>query len=274
MDKNEAIKILREAHDKALFSARTALETLIPELAESEDERIRKDIITYLSNELHNIKQLTPRTNEIEAWIAYLEKQKEPLTPEEKMNHPLYLEGFDVGKKVGEVLKEQKPVEITPNQFDGITYGMKGYSSEKPAEWSEEDEKMRNAILQDLANIKAAYPKINIQVEFDWLKSLRFQPKQDVLPSLSEKEIICLKRALDYLRKEHNRYGGEDFTNEIAVLEWLITHPVLARLWKPSEEQMEQLRSAAVLPEFGPMVTTRKQFPELELLYNDLKKLM
>lgn len=42
MDKNEAIKILREAHDKALFSVRTALETLIPDLKESEDEIIRK----------------------------------------------------------------------------------------------------------------------------------------------------------------------------------------------------------------------------------------
>ena len=33
---------------------------------------------------------------------------------------------------------EQKPVDIAPNQFDGITYGMQGYSTEKPVEWSEE----------------------------------------------------------------------------------------------------------------------------------------
>ena len=36
--------------------------------------------------------------------------------------------------------KEQKSAEIAPNQFDGITYGMQGYSTEKPVEWSEEDE--------------------------------------------------------------------------------------------------------------------------------------
>lgn len=47
------------------------------ELKESEDERIRKEIINYLLNEQHNVKQLTPRTNEFEDWIAYLEKQKE-----------------------------------------------------------------------------------------------------------------------------------------------------------------------------------------------------
>lgn len=50
---------------------------IFPEIKESEDERIRKDIIVYLSNELYNVEQLTPRTNEFEAWIAYLERQKE-----------------------------------------------------------------------------------------------------------------------------------------------------------------------------------------------------
>lgn len=39
MDKQEAIKILKEFHDtSALFSVRTALETVFPELKESEDE--------------------------------------------------------------------------------------------------------------------------------------------------------------------------------------------------------------------------------------------
>lgn len=42
--------------------------------------------------------------------------------------------------------------------------------------------------------------------------------------------------------------------------------------WKPSEEQMKQLKSAADLPEFGPMVTTQKQFPDLGSLYEQLKK--
>lgn len=42
-----------------------------------EDERIRKEIHAYLFNTLHNTQQLTPRTNELELWLAYLEKQKE-----------------------------------------------------------------------------------------------------------------------------------------------------------------------------------------------------
>lgn len=83
---------------------------IFPELEESEDERIRKAIFTYLHNELTNTKQLTPRTNEFESWLAWLERQN-VTDPDVKMNHPLYLEGFDVGKEVGEIIKEQKSTE-------------------------------------------------------------------------------------------------------------------------------------------------------------------
>lgn len=41
MKKETALKILRELHAQALFSERTALETLIPELKESKDEKNR-----------------------------------------------------------------------------------------------------------------------------------------------------------------------------------------------------------------------------------------
>ena len=50
MEKKEAMKILKDFHDKsALFSVRTALETALPELAESEDEKIRKTLIEYFN---------------------------------------------------------------------------------------------------------------------------------------------------------------------------------------------------------------------------------
>lgn len=44
MNKEEALNILRDLHEESLFSVRTALETIVPELKESEDEKIRKDI--------------------------------------------------------------------------------------------------------------------------------------------------------------------------------------------------------------------------------------
>ena len=74
MDKEIALKILRELHDKALFSERTALETFIPELKESEDERIRKALITYFSDEDESYDGI-PYPN-ILAWLEAQAGQK------------------------------------------------------------------------------------------------------------------------------------------------------------------------------------------------------
>ena len=76
MTKEEAINILRETHDNSLFSVRTALETLIPELKESEDERIRKIIIKHFE-EIANRNEQSWINLDIPYILAYLEKQKE-----------------------------------------------------------------------------------------------------------------------------------------------------------------------------------------------------
>jgi hypothetical protein len=72
MDKEEAIKILKDFHDKsALFSVRTAIETLHPELKESEDEKIRKFLIKWIQdNYYHGTTEIPTKT-----LIAWLEKQ-------------------------------------------------------------------------------------------------------------------------------------------------------------------------------------------------------
>ena len=49
------------------------LENIFPELKENEDERIRKDIISYLRNEKIVKKYISDI--EIDKWIAWLEKQ-------------------------------------------------------------------------------------------------------------------------------------------------------------------------------------------------------
>lgn len=48
MKKEEALNILRNLHDNAQFSVRTALETLVPELKLSKDELTRREIIGIL----------------------------------------------------------------------------------------------------------------------------------------------------------------------------------------------------------------------------------
>ena len=119
-----------ELHEAGDYRTKQQMEIVCPELAD-EDEMIRKELIEFIQwsegrglirHDFHQAK----RPSE---WIAWLKKQKErevlppfdELTPEEKMNHPLYLEGFDVGKKVGETLKEQKPAEWSEEDEDCVS---------------------------------------------------------------------------------------------------------------------------------------------------------
>ena len=77
MDRKEAIEIVRMCCPKIANSEcdfETAMRVLVPELKESEDERVRKEIISY-------IKSSGAVTNS--NWIAWLEKQGENVYNEE-----------------------------------------------------------------------------------------------------------------------------------------------------------------------------------------------
>lgn len=56
-----------------------ALETLVPELRDSEDERIRKEIICFIEYEeaRGNIPDRWYQAKRPRVWISYLEKQKD-----------------------------------------------------------------------------------------------------------------------------------------------------------------------------------------------------
>ena len=147
-------------------------------------------------------------------------------------------------------------------------------------EWSEEDEETLAcaiSVFEDFAECKnISVPPASAKRYLKRLKSLRPQPKQ----KWSQEDNDFADDAIACVTRCHKKYiDNKEFYqslrhNTMDIIRWLIkVRKRLTPQWKPSEEQMEQLRSAAVLPEFGPMVTTKKQFPDLESLYNDLKKL-
>ena len=74
MEKETAMKILKKLHGKSLFAERTALETLIPELKESEDEKIRKEILEFV--------EIMANSKSSKKWIAWLEEQAEQKSTE------------------------------------------------------------------------------------------------------------------------------------------------------------------------------------------------
>ena len=153
----EALNRAKELHESGNALTKAQMEIVFPELNESEDEKIRTRLIALV--------EAFGQGSYKNEMLAYLERQKEPLAPEEKMNHPLYLEGFDVGKKVGEVLKEQKP-----------------------AEWSEEEKGILIECISVLQNSSH-------WLLADKLSSLRPQPHWKP----SKDEITAIEVAVKYL---------------------------------------------------------------------------
>ena len=129
------------------------LSKLLPE-KESEDERIRKSLIRHFEN------KTKPYWNElaVKDIIAYLERQKDEVQRQ-----------FNLGVQAGreevlyEMEKDQKPT-----------------NSEKPKEWSEEDEDRRHDILLTLEALRSSAGSTDTTIVYqhliDWLKSLRPQP--------------------------------------------------------------------------------------------------
>ena len=84
MTREEALQAIKAKMDyyESDKRLRAALETLIPELAESEDERIRKRIHLCLDECVHSD---IIRDYERDECLAYLEKQEEYPTNEEML---------------------------------------------------------------------------------------------------------------------------------------------------------------------------------------------
>ncbi len=70
-------------------------------------------------------------------------------------------------KYAGFYLANSSQLDLAKHFFE---LGLK--AQQKPA-WSKEDEKMYLVVLQDLQNIKDHFPEVNVEPEFNWLKSLK-----------------------------------------------------------------------------------------------------
>ena len=172
MTKEEAIEKVREmklspGKDAELI---IALHTLIPELRESEDERIRKDIVAAVEM----CGDLTQgRKSEI---YAYLEKQKEQKHPNGCFTCDEYKKGYEEGRS------------------NGFTAGYnKAMKEQKPAEWSEEDEQIRNLAIEWAETMSGQFNFVDMNpTDFrkiiNWLKSLRpsWKPSEEQMDSLRD----------------------------------------------------------------------------------------
>ena len=190
------------------------LETLFPELKESEDERIRKELIVWLKNS----EGQTLPIDRYNAALAWLEKQGE-----QKASYTTIVETGNGGinalvtrelsnscdyeeKPVIKMKSPEESLGISSKEYNDIVndclYGeqkptnsycqehCKGYQetgkcfadgdcrdkreAERKSAWSEEDEVKINRIVACLENLNVADNDILLK-DVDWLKSLRPQ---------------------------------------------------------------------------------------------------
>ena len=169
---NEALKRAKAAIDIAADKdlVKGIATTIFPELAESEDEKIRKWLITHLENNYKGNYWATQA-------ISWLEKQKEQFKEEKVPEQCLKCNEYEIGYKAG----------YTHGCTAGYNKAMKEVEQkeQKPA-WCEEDEEMIGCIIDDIREAKRnsdkEYFKELCDKEISWLKSLRpsWKPSEEM----------------------------------------------------------------------------------------------
>lgn len=253
-DRKELVDWVRGIYQNLNDAEKRDAIRFFPELKESEDERIRKELISQVEKSKHHPADKA-------RWIAYLEKQEQKPVERATMRDFNYHEGEPDEKAWSRLFAILNYAEATSDDTPGeeiqaLTNWIEG--KQKPA-WSEEDESILNNII--------AYRYLNVD-DLEWIKKLpkRFnlQPKQE----WSEEDETKLNDVIHIIEKH------------CGLVESIRNHYVkfLKRLrpsWKPSEKQMKGLKYFLDYhrPQRNAATTVWKEFDSVDLLYNDLLKL-
>ena len=242
-------------YNEALERARAGMpfDKVFPELYESEDERIRKEIIECIET-LIKAPGANPRLCD---WLAYLEKQKEP----------------------SELEQLKKLREMTHEIRKAYERGIKvGRDEVKSAEWSEEERRLlhnaENAVYQVASAGIGGYTKKDYEEISSFFRTLRPQPKNE-LSEEDEERLYSIIESYKDLLKDYKACHDVDYipynsntvirnvVDDVNFLKSLRPQPH----WKPSEEQLDALL-ASYKEDEGVY-----DYYALESLYNELSKL-
>ena len=240
------------------------LDTIFPELAESEDEKVIKIIKRQMCYDPDPVSDEERQL--VETW---LEKQKDHQNSSDAPN------GSSEEGLISSPRKDKNLDEIAQDYVDNVRecnpeptwdlvqtavcygYHYREQKEQKPAEWSEEDEKVRDSIIEyiDSGNIYAT-SKVNM---ISWLKYLHPQPKAE----WSEED----KKQIRQIERIAQEAGCTKKLQE-KIHSWLKS---LRPSWKPTEEQMSSLLKAEGKMRELRFIAIASHLAEL---YEQLKKLM
>lgn len=256
MERKEAIEIIKKNWPDSSFTIlREALETVIPELSETEDEKIRKALIDYfrwnpdgqLLDEFSNRK--------VFAWLEKQAEQESAWSEEDEQNYETILK----------IICSSNKSESLVNKLLDWFKSFKGRVQSKQ-DWSEEDEEEANYIADFIENIlkkeKLVSKKTMTMEEMvAWLRDIKHRYILKPEQGWSEEDEVLLRTAKDIIFKSDDCSDG----TSCKVVYWL--NSLKDRYtWKPSEEQMKFLWKYAEQNNYDGSILTS--------LYNDLKKLM
>lgn len=263
---DEAIKrvenIKTGKHETTFMFTEGLFEYVFPELKESEDGNIRKEIIAHIKwceDGGYCSKE------ELKRWITFLEKQGE-------QNTVVVIPKF----RVGDVIRPKgSTAEYTIESISGECYHGKGWGLHISCDddyelvkqnnaWSKEDENLFRCAIDAIKQESKVRTDGCLDEEvggmvIDWLKSL----KERVLPKpkqeWSEKDKCMLNNVIDTLKPlSQTTHSGYAINS---MIDWLKSLKP-QNTWKPSEYELKVLKLAA-----------EKDGACLMGLYQQLKKL-
>ena len=226
-------------------TANVVCEEIFPELRESEDEKNWKAVMEYIKDDALRSwleKQKEDKETYFDGYLGYLkgynkgqlnpiEKQKEQksLSPEDKIKHPLYVEGFEAGKEVGRQCE-------------------KVFGEQKPAGWSKEEENVYNGLISQLertANKDDIHEVAKVNAYKVWLKH---HYCQTLMPTeWSEKDEETIGSLINYFEGDALDCSAEEMIQRLKSLR---------PSWKPSELEKGALRTAIHI------LTEERNFPK------------
>ena len=191
------------AYDEAIKRAKewegnpAAVEYIFPELAESGDERIRKELVDFIkrwkekANDFTSARVLwTSDEEKCDKYLAWLEKQGEQKTVEE-------INGEDYG--IDSLWHAERILEGTLGEVEGyqsddgilehkaaIT-AVKKLKEQKPVEWSKKDETILCELIRRMEKLDHYWNRPTDEILIDWLKSLKERMEgQNYVPTTSK----------------------------------------------------------------------------------------
>ena len=194
--KMEESKTFDYDDEQTAHTIRITTTDIFPELAESEDEKVRKGLLKYIKDLCKNTS--TPFSlSDVKLWIDWLEKQGEQKSVTDIRTWK-YIADYVVTKwcGIGQYLDSPRLTTIAEELQKKYHLGQK-QGEQKPAEWSEEDENNINGICYLITENCDTEKAIEL---ISWLKSLRPQShwrpsKEQLYALLDAKDHVSITKA-------------------------------------------------------------------------------